>query len=175
MQEEITEGTNTLHTSLQEIDELGFTIEAWDEIFTNSSNNVNEELLNDKSTEEDKIDANKFLEVVSIQTNNVATSYLTEKNVELEMKTKSLTIFTSIVIFQLLFINYTISKIGKGEWQFPEAVINIFITGVFVELLAIVHCMFKSLFPPDNNKTQADLLKSVLLRLDKKKEDNDSE
>ena len=135
------------------------------------NSNIEQEILLDNNTEEYKKMADSVFNSIENQKIKLANNYLDERKTELGIKTASLTAFMVLIIYQLVEVNKIILGIGKEELVYSDVVISIFITGIFVELIAVVRIMFTNLFPADNNKNQTDLIKSVISEMEKENKD----
>lgn len=151
----------------EQFNEFILNLESLEEELDQSENDINEESLNTSSNEV----ATATIDVIKNQKDKLADNYLDERKKEIWVKIIALVVFTGIIIYQLKTINDMMMGIGNGKLIYSDAVISIFITGVFAELFAIVKIMFTNLFPADNNKNQTDLIKSVILQLEKENED----
>ena len=134
------------------------------------NSNIEQEILLDNNTEEYKKMADSVFNSIENQKIKLA-NYLDERKTELGIKTASLTAFMVLIIYQLVEVNKIILGIGKEELVYSDVVISIFITGIFVELIAVVRIMFTNLFPADNNKNQTELIKSVISEMEKENKD----
>ncbi len=135
------------------------------------NSNIEQEILLDNNTEEYKKMADSVFNSIENQKIKLANNYLDERKTELGIKTASLTAFMVLIIYQLVEVNKIILGIGKEELVYSDVVISIFITGIFVELIAVVRIMFTNLFPADNNKNQTELIKSVISEMEKENKD----
>ena len=63
-----------------------------------------------------------------------------------------------ILVIQVIFINVIVWKIGKGEMDFDEWTIRLFITGIFAEIVALVKIVINNLFPKSGNKDFMDFI-----------------
>lgn len=65
-------------------------------------------------------------------------------------------IFSSIILLILVGLTcsivYIVFKIGQEKYKFDEWTIRLFITGVFVEVIAVVKIIVSSLFPKDERQ-----------------------
>lgn len=104
--------------------------------------------------------------VVEEQQKQVTQNYLNERTIELLLRIIIACIFVWIIASQLKKINIIIESIGKGNLKYDIAVISIYITGVFGQLITLAIIIFNNLFPSDNNKNQVDLIKSILGKID---------
>lgn len=135
--------------------------------------NIGQDILLDNDTEKNKELADSVFNSIENQKIKLANNYLDERKKELSIKTISLTAFTVLIMYQLVEVNKMILGIGRGELVYSDPVISIFITGVFVELIAIVKIMFHNLFPADNNKNQTELIKSAIAGKDENEDKKD--
>ncbi len=135
------------------------------------NSNIEQEILLDNNTEEYKKMADSVFNSIENQKIKLANNYLDERKTELGIKTASLTAFMVLIIYQLVEVNKIILGIGKEELVYSDVVISIFITLIFVELIAVVRIMFTNLFPADNNKNQTELIKSVISEMEKENKD----
>ena len=142
-----------------------------DENLKQEDTNIDKEIQLDDNS--DKELADSVFNSIENQKIKLANNYLDERRKELDIKTISLAAFTVLIIYQLVEVNKIILGIGRGELIYSDTVISIFITGVFVELIAIVKIMFHNLFPADNNKNQTDLIKSALTGKDENEDKKD--
>ena len=88
----------------------------------------------------------------------VLTIWKDEKKTEQRMK-QGLSLGISIIlVIQVIFINVIVWKIGKGEMDFDEWTIRLFITGIFAEIVALVKIVINNLFPKSGNKDFMDFI-----------------
>ena len=88
----------------------------------------------------------------------VLTIWKDEKKTEQRMK-QGLSLGISIIlVIQVIFINVVVWKIGKGEMDFDELTIRLFITGIFAEIVALVKIVINNLFPKSGNKDFMDFI-----------------
>lgn len=104
--------------------------------------------------------------IIENQTAQVTQNYLNERSIELFLRIIIAGIFVWIITSQLKKINIIIESIGKGTLKYDVAVISIYITGVFGQLITLAVIIFNNLFPSDNNKNQVELIKSILGKID---------
>ncbi len=65
---------------------------------------------------------------------------------------------SGLKIIQVIFINVIVWKIGKGEMDFDEWTIRLFITGIFAEIVALVKIVINNIFPKSGNKDFMDFI-----------------
>ena len=104
--------------------------------------------------------------IIENQKQQLTQNYLNERNIELLLRIIIAGIFVWIITSQLKKINIIIESIGKGTLKYDVAVISIYITGVFGQLITLAVIIFNNLFPSDNNKNQVELIKSILGKID---------
>ena len=104
--------------------------------------------------------------IIENQKEQVTQNYLNERSIELLLRIIIAGIFVWIITSQLKKINIIIESIGKGTLKYDVAVISIYITGVFGQLITLAVIIFNNLFPSDNNKNQVELIKSILGKID---------
>lgn len=70
-------------------------------------------------------------------------------------------IFTSTMIIQLICINLFVLSQGKQWINLDVSIFNVFLIGVFTQLVAIVTIIFNNVFPKDHDKNKTDLQKAL--------------
>lgn len=131
-----------------------------DSKFENQTQQYYELLLEEKSK--------SARNIIESQQQQVTQNYLGERHIELLLRILISATFIWIIISQLKKTNGIIQSIGNGSLKYDVAVISIYITGVFGQLIALAIIIFNNLFPSDNNKNQVDLIKSILSGSDNK-------
>lgn len=79
--------------------------------------------------------------IIENQKQQVTQNYLNERNIELLLRIIIAGIFVWIITSQLKKINIIIESIGKGTLKYDVAVISIYITGVFGQLITLAVIM----------------------------------
>lgn len=120
----------------------------------NTSNDYNTQLR------EREIQANYLLQAERI---NLLKNYRENDKSDREDRKKYAKIFIAVVILQLIAINIMVICQGIGLFKLEATIFNVFLIGVFVELVAIVRIIFNNLFPSDYDKNKSDTQRSLLL------------
>lgn len=120
----------------------------------NTSNDYNTQLR------EREIQANYLLQTERI---NLLKNYRENDKSDREDRKKYAKIFIAVVILQLIAINIMVICQGIGLFKLEATIFNVFLIGVFVELVAIVRIIFNNLFPSDYDKNKSDTQRSLLL------------
>lgn len=120
----------------------------------NTSNDYNTQLR------EREIQANYLLQAERI---NLLKNYRENDKSDRKDRKKYAKIFIAVVILQLIAINIMVICQGIGLFKLEATIFNVFLIGVFVELVAIVRIIFNNLFPSDYDKNKSDTQRSLLL------------
>lgn len=95
---------------------------------------------------------NEYLEVLSI--------WKKEKRTDQIMKIALSGFLGLMLLGQIIYINVIIFKIGLKKMDFNEWTIRLYITGVFVEIVALVKIVVQNLFPANGSKDFLEFLNS---------------
>ena len=120
----------------------------------NTSNDYNTQLR------EREIQANYLLQAERI---NLLKNYRENDKSDRKDRKKYAKIFIAVVILQLIAINIMVICQGIGLFKLEATIFNVFLIGVFIELVAIVRIIFNNLFPSDYDKNKSDTQRSLLL------------
>lgn len=131
---------------------------------THNNSSIDTQIQQQFELEENSRNSQKS--VIEDQQKQVTQNYLNERTIELLLRIIIAIIFVCIITSQLKKINIIIESIGKGNLKYDIAVISIYITGVFGQLITLTVIIFNNLFPSDNNKNQVELIKSILGKID---------
>lgn len=70
-------------------------------------------------------------------------------------------VFTWAMIIQLIVINLFVLSQGKKWITLDVSIFNVFLIGVFTQLVAIVTIIFTNIFPKDHDKNKTDLQRDL--------------
>ena len=52
-------------------------------------------------------------------------------------------IFTGVAVGQLLFMDYTLYKVGIDNWHLGQGILSVFVTGIFGSIIGLVTIVLK--------------------------------
>ena len=70
-------------------------------------------------------------------------------------------IFLIIMIEELIFINIIVLLQGLGLMKLDKSIFNVFLIGVFTQIVSIITIIFNNIFPKDHDKNLIDFHKKV--------------
>lgn len=140
-----------------------------DEVFENTADAEEELTWDDEDFDEEDFDdylINNEEEDFTSRSIDLLLTYISDSFPKEELLNSTLKKWFSGVILGLLII-LTLSTVviiilcGAGTLKIEEWTLKLFITGVFIEIVAIIRIIVNSLFPKDDRKVYLDFIKSL--------------
>lgn len=105
-----------------------------------------------------ELEYNRLLAEQELQT---LKNHLEESKQNQKSRKKYAAIFAITMIVQLIVINLFVLAQGKLWIKLDVSIFNVFLIGVFTQLVAVVTIIFTNVFPKDHDKNKTDLQKAL--------------
>lgn len=125
---------------------------------------IDEELVNksnDLELHDNKYSKVKYEALLAEQEVLLLKTHLRESEQNQKSRKKYARVFTVAMIVQLIVINIFVLLQGKKLISLNVSIFNVFLIGVFTQLVAIVTIIFNNIFPKDYDKNKTDLQRAL--------------
>lgn len=125
---------------------------------------IDEEVVNEnissqsQDTNQNKVKKEALLAELELE---ILKDHLNESQENQKSRKNYAKVFTWAMIIQLIVINLFVLSQGKKWITLDVSIFNVFLIGVFTQLVAIVTIIFTNIFPKDHDKNKTDLQRDL--------------
>lgn len=123
-----------------------------------------EQLIEGKEEEVNEEAEQRQIELMAVDSQyrtNLLTVQLQEIQENIKLKKIYTKIFLRIMIHELIFINSMVMLQGFDLMKLDKSIFNVFLIGVFTQIVSIVTIIFNNIFPKDHDKNIIDFQKNI--------------
>lgn len=124
-----------------------------------STSAIKETITNNESDKHE--DTSQFITTIKM----ITSVWKEEREAQSKLKKNISMILIFTLVTQLVIINFIIFFIGFNYINIEQWTLRLYITGVFVEVVAVIKIILKSLFPESNNGDMIHLIEETCKKL----------